>query len=1253
MQNEKKYFLSTDSMLDADSADFVVPQNAWVNMENARTGTTDAGVIGTVESIGGTELITENDDYIAIGTADDVENKRFVTLYYDNSGNGNHKIQCCYTDTNAIYTVLNSSDVTNGLNFTLEPIHSARIIDNILSWVNGTNNEPRKINIESGMVAYDPTFQTDANPYSFPLNFSEITLIKRPPIYTPNIEKVYESTYPNNFIANDSFEFAFQYKYYDNETTVIGAYSQASKLNYNFENYNKIAVTMDSNEYIPNTVKLINLIVRISDGTSGGGYNAVVIKTWDKSISYENTQINSHNDRTSLLSFDFYNNNTGETIASDDVLRPFDNVPVYSRSHEVAKNRYFLGNNTEGYNTPKETSLGIAFGGLVNATSTVVTGQLFNLTIYGDNFSSIYSSYLVYAQITSPGQTNSITGYWEIQSTIFRAQGAYTNPNSYTMPLTVSINDLVYKGNSNSLVFQNIESQSVNQYLQPISREDINATPSAYLTNYSGYPLPRIPITGLSTGESYNVFPQLSSYKYGVVFYDYAMRKCGVVPYQKTEYELQYAFTDTIQSILPNVIKFSRSITSYMRVGDKISILGTTSISGDYIISSITNSTTITVTQNISIPTTVNVSFQIYRMSTSAPTTPIRDYNYTSGIGSISWSLNNINALDEIPEWAYYYSVVKTLNLRTRFFIQGYSDASNMKYVSRDSTGAFTYPNSNAFNGYNTVGIAIDTTSIINAGLGYKYNEGDICILVKNDTNNTSYQLPVIGQDGNYIIVSSKDIGTLGSALDKYIYEVYTPYQSSDQEPYYEMGEIYSILNPTKTNREYGSTNGNFIGDSFLILRSFGTGNTYFANTMSPNDLFYKRWDTDASKVNLITKLGQTENTTEILWSDTIVSGTQINGTSTFRAGNNTYVPTDCGSISKLILTSKVQDQGTVMLSICTNETNSMYLGETQITDSTGKVQFFGANASQVISTINTLKGSFGTVNPEAVTEFRGSVFYPDANRGVWVQYSSNGLFPISNYKMTRFWKLFFKRYLSSEGQQYMSNNNIRPYLFSTVDASHLELLISIPQIYENPPKGYLVDYPNDIYPFDIYDGKGKTVVFCLENTGVQPHWQGSYSFNPEQFMCLQNKLYSMKDGNLFQHNMVDNQNNFYGTQYTSKIMVVSNQLPQRPKVYNNISVEGNMKPIFVYLYNDYPYLQTSDLEDVDFRDLEGVFYATLYRNKIIDDGSGTYQTTALLTGEKMRNVAMKIMFEFDVAEAPLELKFVNIGYAISKGHTT
>jgi hypothetical protein len=1248
MQNEKKYFLSQDSMLDADSADFVVPQNAWVNMENARTGTTDAGVIGTVESIGGTELITENDDYIAIGTADDVENKRFVTLYYDNSGNGNHKIQCCYTDTNTIYTVLNSSDVTNGLNFTLEPIHSARIIDNILSWVNGTNNEPRKINIESGMVAYDPTFQTDANPYSFPLNFSEITLIKRPPAFTPNISKQYNATFQNNFIANESFEFAFQYTYYDNETSVVGAYSQGSRLNFAGDNFNYINILMDFGEQIPSTVKIINLIVRISDGKQTGGNIAFIAKTWDKNIPLEAIEISNHNNAGTALTFNFYNNITGEFLAEDDTLRPFDNIPVYSHSHEVAKNRYFLGNNIEGYNAPKETSLTLSLN-IIQPSSPIY--NLFVGSIYhereaasGSNYIlDYYQSYYILGNILINGV--SVYGYYQIISTI--EQGSITGynltvPTIAPPPTTITISDLHFAGATTS------EVRDYNLTFMQFPYDNIfSITPLTQYTDSFGNPVnynSTILLTG-NDAQALNIFPQISNYNAGIVFYDYAMRKCSVVPYNKSDYQLFYTYQTNIQGTAPNQILFSNSISSVFLINDKIEISGGTAIDGTYTINTINSSTSITVNETISTTNLQSGVIRIYRLIEQGISTPLRDFNFSSGINGISWNLNNNNTINEIPNWAYYYSAVRTLNLTKRFFVQGYS--TDLKYVEKDSNGNSTVFGT-IYNTIKTVGLAINSTSLNNSGLGYIYTEGDQAILT---FNNNVYQLPIIGQEGNYVIVKPINIGTLTVANSTLIFEFYTPYKKSEQEPYYEIGEIYKINNPKTLSREYSILSGVFYPDTYLLSRNSPI--LYVANTMSPNDRFYQRWDSDAGKVNFVTKLGQTENTTEILWSDTLVSGTQINGTSTFRAGNNTYVPSDCGAISKLILTSKVQDQGTVMLSICTNETNSMYLGETQITDSTGKVQFFGANASQVISTINTLKGSFGTVNPEAVVEFRGSVFYPDANRGVWVQYSSNGLFPISNYKMTRFWKLFFKRYLSSEGQQYMADNNIRPYLFSTVDASHLELLISIPKIYENPPKGYLVDYPNDIYPFDIYDGKGKTVVFCLENTGVQPHWQGSYSFNPEQFMCLQNKLYSMKDGNLFQHNMVDNQNNFYGRQYTSKIMVVSNQLPQRPKVYNNISVEGNMKPIFVYLYNDYPYLQTSDLEDVDFRDLEGVFYATLYRNKIIDNGSGTYQTTALLTGEKMRNVAMKIMFEFDVTEAPLELKFVNIGYAISKGHTT
>jgi hypothetical protein len=416
---------------------------------------------------------------------------------------------------------------------------------------------------------------------------------------------------------------------------------------------------------------------------------------------------------------------------------------------------------------------------------------------------------------------------------------------------------------------------------------------------------------------------------------------------------------------------------------------------------------------------------------------------------------------------------------------------------------------------------------------------------------------------------------------------------------------------------------------------------------MSPNDLFWQIWYNDGGKPNFVTKLGQVNKINFISYSNTFIPGTSINGLSTFEALSERDIPEDCGAIQKLILTSKVQgEQGSVMLCICTVETTSLYLGETQILDSTGSTQFF-ASSTGVIGTINILKGSFGTLNPESVCQYRGNVFWLDAANGRYIQYSSNGLFPISDYKMTRFWKLWCKQYMSMTAAQIEALGG-RPFVYSIVDPAHNELLVSIPKLSNTSPKGYLPDYPSTIYPFDILDFQGKAIVYNLD---AEPnHWQGSYSFNPEGFVTLQNKLYSFKNGGLYEHNQTTSTNEFYGVQYKSKIMGVSNMQPDIPKVYNNVAVQSNLCPTFVYFYNQYPYQQASDLVDFDFTQLEGIWYATLYRNKLVPNATG-FTSDGLLTAEKMRGVTMAIMLEFTVASIFLELKFLDIGFTISRGH--
>lgn len=1141
---EKKYFANIDGRLNADDADFSVAINEWVNMENARTGSTDAGVLNVVESIGSTRQLSDPQPsitLITIGSVADTENSRFIYFLYNIHGSF-HKIICYYQQTNQFYTVLKSEDVTSGLNFNKDfPIHSAWIVDGLLYWVDSTNNQPRKVDIEAGIKAYSPSFDTEAVAYSFPISFDEITLIKKPAPLSPQIQKSEDATFVNNFIANDSFMFAWLYDWYNGETSVVGTYSPGSRLNKTTEDANFISVTMNPNEIIPQTVSIVSLVVRLSNSN-----NAFIVKTWDKNIASEAADIDAQNDGSQPLQFDFYNTLTGQYLSFSDVLKPFDSVPIYSETGEIAKNRNFLGNNTEGYDTPLSTSLTVSLNSTnLSAPSSTVTNLIevrAFVGVPGPSNDYAYGGWYVY--ITS----GSVTGYYLIDGTEKTSTSVpslfyLTLPALDPAPASTSLANLTFIGTTQQSVLDQIK----------ITYGGDNVEKSAFLNRATP-----ITITGV-TSVVYDIFKTRSNYMVGTVFYDFAMRKCGVV-------------------------------------------------------------------------TTSGLIFEI----------PSRTFNFTTAITGVVWTLSNADALNEIPEWAYYYCVVRTLNLKTRFFVDAFDNAA--KYATRDDDGNFEFNSTLFVPG--TVGVGLNSTSLYQGGLGYQFQEGDVCILTRDDS--TIYELPVIGQQGNFIIVKSDDIGDLQNR--EFVYELYTPYKTSTQEPFYEVGTMYRILDPTTSARRYETLTDVFVPDAYVLSRNFDS-DTYLGEAMSPNDLFYQRWDNDGGKVNIITKIGQQVKPFSISFSKTFIPGTRTNGLSTFDALDERAVPENCGEINKLILASKVQDEGTVMLAICRNETNSIYLGETQILDATGATQFIAQSAG-VIGTINTLKGSYGTVDPTSVVEYRGNVYWVDALNGKVIQYAGNGLFPISNYKMTTFWKQFCQQYVSMTKDAIEALGN-RPFIFSVVDPRHGELLITIPKVLSQPPSGYLPDYPDIVYPFNFYDGQAKTVVFSLDKGAGNPYWQGAFSFVGENYVVLANELYSFKYGSLYLHNQINSFNEFYGVQYNTRIMCIANQIPNRPKVYNSIAVEintGSLRPSFTYFYADNPYQQSSDLADFDYKPLEGNLYATLYRNKLIPTAIG-FNTNGLLTGEKVRTNALKILLEFDVTTQYLEFRFLTIGYSISLGH--
>jgi hypothetical protein len=435
---------------------------------------------------------------------------------------------------------------------------------------------------------------------------------------------------------------------------------------------------------------------------------------------------------------------------------------------------------------------------------------------------------------------------------------------------------------------------------------------------------------------------------------------------------------------------------------------------------------------------------------------PDRKFTGTVFQSAIRWNLIGGAVPAEIPAEAYYYGLVMTKNLRTRYFVQTYVD--DCRYATKNpQDGTVTIDNTSLSASGKTY-VAIDLGSLLKDGMGWEISPGDIARVYYSDmVNYPPVNLSVVGMQGKHILCEWYDFGTF-APTSKMIVELFIPYKRSDQEDFFEIGEMYKVNTPGTATRSYNTLTGTIQGDTHLLERASGATipATYFAESMSTNDKFWQRWHDDTGKVFPNIQGKEIRKPYSIAFSNVFVIGTQTNGLSSFEILDTEDVSPESGAIQKLLLTSKVQDDGTVMLVICWAETMTMYLGEAQISDAASTAFF--VKSEGVIGSINALRGSYGTQNAESVVLHRGQAYWFDAANGCFVRYDVNGLFPISDYKMKRVAKLIGETYMSLTQADIETLGN-RPFIFGGVDPHHNEVLWAIPKL-GVPPKGYLNDYP-------------------------------------------------------------------------------------------------------------------------------------------------------------------------------------------------
>ena len=578
----------------------------------------------------------------------------------------------------------------------------------------------------------------------------------------------------------------------------------------------------------------------------------------------------------------------------------------------------------------------------------------------------------------------------------------------------------------------------------------------------------------------------------------------------------------------------------------------------------------------------------------------------------ISWDINS-----QPPEWAHYYQWVRTKDTAFRTFLTW--SASKILYVKEWNLES-KEPVTTTFNSSTANEVYIDTSNFdqytnknSDAQIGYNFAVGDRLIIIKNDGKylENYVDVEVKGQRGQYIII--ENLGSTEELKEGLQFQVYTPRLQNESDLFYEIGECYSVLNPGEESREHEITSGTFVrGDIYSVGRNIDIdGGAVTDNYEHPtiSDKETERFS-DIGRVNAENKNAKTNYFySNVRFSNPFVQDSFINGLSSFETANKEPLPLERGPITSMIGTTNT------ILVIHKTECTSLYIGEGFLSTANGGTDLL-SKTSGVIGDERLLKGEYGTLNPESVVEYNDAIYFWDQSKGEMVRYSNDGLTPLGlTYK--------YKNKLL-EIQEFKKQNTV-----NSIDNS----------VYGgfNP----LLDMA--IMSFKNVNGEDITISFHERNDAFMTR----FAFSPDSYGYIDSKLYSMKDGVLYEHD-VDGvpRNNFYGVQYKSSAHIVSADHLER--LYNTIGISSNDAWSMTKMFNKNG--QDSDLLKTDFVNRDGMYYADVLRDKNTALDTLLPTQIPIIHGKEMRSQVMEVIIENDNPEKT-EIDFIVLGIQESPGH--
>lgn len=495
------------------------------------------------------------------------------------------------------------------------------------------------------------------------------------------------------------------------------------------------------------------------------------------------------------------------------------------------------------------------------------------------------------------------------------------------------------------------------------------------------------------------------------------------------------------------------------------------------------------------------------------------------------------------PEWAKHFAITMAKNDICKDFIMFAPNC--IKVARQDDDGVIDIYSdwSNDFQSKKLYAIAVPLDSLGEYHKGYSYAEGDVINLSFAGAAGfppASYTIPfeytgsVIGLiDGHILIAPPSDekladiTGVLSSQYKQiasptydatlmaaksnfiqyngFVYSrqhiCYATLYIGQQKDYtnYEVGMVGYCEDLGSGNQLAGfyvgtgtSLTFSVYGDTFTQRRESRIGGFTGLSNTSNESAQSLVWYDNTGRLSPEDRVGQSELTNEVRWSNIGIPNAQRNNICVFDSADYKLMDISAGSINMIFSNFGDEARNTTLLVICAASGYAIPLGQSVIKSTQGVETV--TQSDRFIDNINELTGRPATVSPRSFASHAGFVFWVDAAKRCVYQYIGGDVRKVSDFRVKRVFEALLRKAFDS------GNTDV----IGGINPLSKEYIIAIPNT--TPTNRADLITTNIEEPFNYFYDQPYCWVFCFDEQN--PNWSSIFQ-SGRWYMNINNNIYS------------------------------------------------------------------------------------------------------------------------------------------------